>query len=373
MKFKVKAKTLLKVLNAAEKFRSNKALIPALAGFLINVTEDGIAVTAAGSEAAVRVTAKYNGTDMQIDETGTAVFPARLRNIVSACDCDVITVSAPEDVANIRYGGSRFKVTLIPANDYPRFGFPEEGTSFSADAGEVTRFIKSVSFAAVKGGTRPALEGVNLRLKDSVLQAEATDSYRVAVNTMSVDASEKAEGSVLVNAKAMEHLSVFPDSEVRFFIGKNLCFKGEDDNFSVEAEVRTIDAAFPSLDSLMRGEDSCQREFQIRNEILSSAADRASLFAGDDHHIVTFDLKSDKCKLSAQSLEIGSSDEELADCTYTGEGGTYSFDLRYVKEVLKTGGRDDDVKVKFMGDLRPAYFSVGENSGRYVILPVRTF
>lgn len=371
MKFKIKAKYIKKALEIADKFRNDRTPVPALVGYLFDVKEDVIIITASDLDAAVRITLK-NGECFKTEATGTAIFPAKIKAITAACDSEYITVDAPETMAVVKYGGSRFKLSLSYANDYPRISFDENGVSFSADKDEISGFVKSVSFVAAKNSTRPALEGINLKLSDGVLEAAATDGYRVGVNDISVDAPAEAEGSILVHAKAMERLASFPNSAVTFFMSNRLCFKGEDDDFAVEAMVRAIDATFPDILGLMSKEGTCQREFLIRKDVLSAATDRASLFAGDDHHVVTFDLDPDKCSLSAQSLEIGSSSEELADCSYIGEGGSYSFDLRYVRDVLKNVKDKGNVKVKFMGDFHPAYFSIGEDTGRYVILPVRT-
>lgn len=367
MKIKINTKKMKKALDIAERFRSGTAG-GAMSGFLIEADASGLAVTATGGEAFAKVSVKDAGC---IITEGSAVFPAKLRAVVNSCDAEYITIDAPEPaMAMVKFNRSKFKLALFSKLDYPRISFDMSDVSFAAPSEKMTKLIKSVAFAASKKESIPALSAVNLTLCGRTLNAEATDGYRIAVNKAEVDASDDASGVALVQAKALENLCCFPKSVISFYMSRNLCFTGEDEEFAVTAEIRTVNATFPNFDSIMNAEKMCNKKLVIKKNKFLSAIDRASLFADGDHHVVTLNLSSNEnCKISSQA-EIGSSDENL-DGSFSGDDITCSFDLQYMKDVLKHTG-SGDVKVSFGEELRPAFFHVDSDSGKYVILPVRT-
>lgn len=375
MKFKVKAEKMRKVLEIADKFRNDRTPVPAMTGFLVSAEKGSIVVRATDSEAAVKVTVKPDSSCMEIVEPGTALFPAKLKAVVSACDAEILTISESESdgIASVRYAGSKFKLSLMDANEYPRVEFAEDGTPFTVSAKDFASFVKSASFAAAAKNLRPALEGVHMTLKGNTLTAEATDSYRVATNIMSAEADNGAEAEMLIRAKIVERFSAFPGEEIRFYSDtKKVVVKAEDDSFEAEANIRVIDAAYPNISNLMHGDNGCDRRLVIDKDSLLAAVDRASLLAlGTDHHMITLNLSPDKCTVTSVSNEIGSSDEQLENWTYSGESGTYSFDLRYIKDALKHVG-DGELQIDLSEGLRPVYVHIDGGTEKHIILPIRT-
>lgn len=374
MKFKVKAEKMRKALDVAEKFRNDRTPVPAMAGFLVSAEKGSIVVRATDSEAAVKVTVKPDSSCMEIVEPGTALFPAKLKAVVSACDAEILTIGESDGIASVRYAGSKFKLSLMDANDYPRVEFTEDGTPFTVSLKDFASFVKSVSFAAAAKNIRPALEGVHMTLKGNTLTAEATDSYRVATNVMSAEADNGAEAEMLIRAKIVERFSAFPGEKIRFYVSdaKKVVVKAEDDSFKVKAKIRVIDAAYPNISNLMRGDNGCDRRLVIDKDSLLAAVDRASLFAlGTDHHMITLNLSPDKCTVTSASNEIGSSDEQLENWTYNGESGTYSFDLRYIKDALKHVG-NGELQIDLSDGLRPVYVHIDGSTEKHIILPIRT-
>ena len=206
MKFRCERDTLAEAVATAQRtVASRTGALPVLQDLRITASADGLELVGSDLEITNRVQ-----VPAEVEETGVAVVPKLLGEIVRKLEPGPVTVTVTGDEAVITAGRFSTSLRLKPAEDYPRLASSDgQGVRRRRGGVRARRCARSCA-AASKDDLRPILTGVLLTAHAGGLRLVATDSYRLAVRDLK-GVSMLAEGQrVLVAAKGLPRCSGSP-------------------------------------------------------------------------------------------------------------------------------------------------------------------
>ena len=157
MKFRCERDTLADAVATAQRtVASRSGALPVLQDLRITATGDGLELVGSDLEITNRVQ-----VPAEVEETGVAVVPKLLGDIVRKLEPGPVTVAVTGDEAVITAGRFSTSLRLKPAEDYPRLA-SNDGQGVRLDAAAFALALRQVVRAASKDDLRPILTGVLL-------------------------------------------------------------------------------------------------------------------------------------------------------------------------------------------------------------------
>lgn len=367
MKFKIKRSILLNALANVSRAVSQKTPLPTLTGIKFELTDEALILTGSDSDITIQTTI----TDqLEIIEPGAIVLSAKyIVEIIKRLDSDDVSIFILDGtLTRIQGGSSKFDLNGTDAFDYPRIDLSQNGVHLTIGSQLLKGLIEKTVFATSDKENRPTLTGVNFKAKETTLTAVATDSYRLAQCTTSLE--ENQSFNIVVPKKSLSEISrmIEKDENMDVFVSdhKILFVVG---NFLILS--RLIDGAYPDVSKLLM--NNFNSSLSINANDLLKAIDRAALLSDDAKYIITLSMSPDRVRISSNSQEIGSVDEELPEAFYKGAPLDISFSAKYLNEAIRSINTET-VKIQFTENMRPFMITdVDHDDNIQVILPVRTY
>ncbi|RMG33202.1 MAG: DNA polymerase III subunit beta, partial [Planctomycetota bacterium] len=230
--------------------------------------------------------------ELEVEETGDVLLPvAETTQIVRELADEAIEISSDGSRITLRGAHSEFRIPEVDPQEFPEVPDTEGSTPFSLDAVSLRNAIRRTLFATDTEGPRYALGGVLLELRKDRPVFVATDSRRLAVARVELEAADAATGpdKPLVPAKALQLVDRtlgnaegpvklgFRANEVFFQIGPTSIIS------------RLIDGRFPDYERVIpRGLD---HRIEMVVGPLHAAVRQAQIFTDEETRSVTFQLQ----------------------------------------------------------------------------------
>jgi len=369
LKIIVNKNNFLEILQKVQRAVSSKNAVLALAGILLETTEEGkLKLSATDLEIGMEAM-----TPAQILEQGKIVLPAKyLVEIVRKLGEDPIQiiVDKQNNTANIHSGSFNLNIHGYSPDDFPAIPWIQQGFCCSLQQPFLKEMLRQTSFAVSHDETRPFLTGVLISLEEK-LRLVATDGHRMALREADFSfPEEEVTRKVIVPAKTINELSrVLGDEEnslVEMVIGENQAsFQLE----NLRLITRLIEGQFPNYRQIIP--QNYKTRVRVQREDLADALERASLIVKGESNIVKIILQKEKMIITSNTPEIGRSQEEIA-CFLEGEELQIAFNFKYFLDVLKILD-SEEVTIDFTGSLSPSIIRAVEmNNYTYIIMPVRS-
>lgn len=372
MNFKISKKTIYNGLVTVSRAISANTPLPALSGIKIECTRNKLTLTGSNADISIQTAITRDDEDFiyEVTEEGAIVIEAKyIIEIVRKIDCDVIDFSLVDgSLTKISGDSAEFKINGINASDYPNIDFNKPLQNFKIDADLMRAVISQTTFAASDKETRPILTGVNFSAADGKLECIATDSFRLAKKTITINAPYNF--NITIPAKSLNEVEKIIDRDgaveiavsekkIQFFFADTLI------------QTRLIDGKFPDTSRLIPEEFASSLLVDARDML--NAIDRASFIKNDGIPIVKLALDEKEVVVSSKSQEVGSSVEKLIYEKYNGEPLTISFCGKYVYDAIRFLDTQQ-ISIDFTTDMKP--FIIRNNEDQSIIqliLPVRTY
>lgn len=367
MKFKIKRAVLLNALANVSRAVSQKTPLPALTGIKFELTNEALILTGSDSDIAIQTTIKEN---LEIIEPGAIVLSAKyIFEIIRRLDSEEVSIYILDGtLTRIQGGSSKFDLNGTDAFDYPRIDLSQNGIHLTIGSQLLKSLIEKTVFATSDKENRPTLTGVNFKAHDTTLVAVATDSYRLAQNITTLD--ENQDFNIIVPKKSLSEISriIEKDELIDVYVSdRKILFVVGD--FIVLS--RLIEGTYPDTSKLLMNQFTSS--MSINANALLKAIDRAALLSDDAKYIITLSMSPDRVRISSNSQEIGSVDEELPEAFFKGEPLDISFSAKYLNEAIRSIN-SETVKIQFTESMRPFTITdVEKDDNIQVILPVRTY
>ncbi len=372
MKFVISKNYLLNALNTTLRAISPRNPNPILTGIKFELNQNGLFLT--GSDSDISILTKIPLTinsEVVINpsEDGVVVLSSKfVGEIVRKLEGDNVEIETFDNIAMIRDNISEFKLNCMNAEEYPPLDLGEAGVGFSIEADLIKQIVDQVGFAASTQENRPMLTGVNFNSDGSSLICVATDSFRLARKTISINTKEPF--NVTIPAKTLMEIGRSLENEKNVEVNisdKRVCFKMA----RTIIISRVISGTYPDTSKIIPTQYIY--ELATLSQGLCNAIDRASLLAVERINIVQLSMSNEKISISSKSQEIGSVVEKLQSYQFNGEPLSISFSAKYALEAIKAVG-SNEIIIKFNGDMKP-FVIINKEDPTLVqlILPVRTY
>ncbi|MBR3891224.1 MAG: DNA polymerase III subunit beta [Bacilli bacterium] len=373
MRFIISRDVLESSLNIVSKAVTNKTPIAVLTGIKFDLTEEGLNLTGSDTDLSISTFIPVETNTSQnitVFSTGSCVLNAKyITEIVKKIDSDRIELELIDStLVKITDQKSNFSLNSINVADFPFIDFNFDKNVIVMKGDLLKQVISQTIFATSIKETRPILTGVNFKIDGNVLEAVATDTYRLAKKKVVL--GDSAYVNVTIPNKSLSEVSkiISGNEEVTInFFDKKVLFKVGDTIVST----RVINGVYPDTTRLIP-ENFDYKLTTLTTDIVS-AVDRASLLSTDGNNIVKLSMNLDKIELSSRSQEIGSVVEKISNYDYKGNKLDISFSAQYIQDAIKAIG-SNEVELSFTSEMKPFIIKNKEdNTVVQLVLPVRTY
>lgn len=380
MKFTINRPAFISQLNNVLRAISSKTTIPILTGLKMVVDKERIILTGSNSDITIESVIEASDTDydLTVEEPGAIVLPARFfSEIVKKLPDKQVTIEVTSGFqADITSGTAKFQINGQDAENFPHLPEVETNRTITLPNDVLKEVIRQTVIAVSKQESRPILAGIHITLHDGLLTAVATDSHRLAQRKVTLnDVDNGIDFDVIIPGKSMNELSgmisdVDEDVQVQVTENQILFIFGNTHFYS-----RLLEGNYPETSQLIP--DTADTTVELDAGTFLASIERASLLSHESRNdVVKLTLKPDEnlVRISSDSPDIGTVEEEVATTSLDGNDLEISFNPNYMKDALRSFGQTT-VKIAFTSPLRPFTLVPTEDGENFVhlITPVRTF
>ncbi|HEY7134847.1 MAG TPA: DNA polymerase III subunit beta [Acidimicrobiia bacterium] len=362
MKFRCERDTLADAVATAQRtVASRSGALPVLQDLRVTATSDGLEFVGSDLEITNRVQ-----VPAEVEETGVAVIPKLLGEIVRRLEPGPVTVTVTGDEAHISAGRYSTSLRLKPAEDYPRLT-PSDGQGVTVDAAAFAAALRQVVRAASKDDLRPILTGVLLAAHGNGLRLVATDSYRLAVRDLRGVSMLDEGQKVLVAAKGLSEVQrLAGDGQIEVVLReRDVVFRTP----RAEVTARLIEGEFPNYEQLIPS--GYPNRLTVERDALAEAVRRVRLVGqGRDGAPIRLGMSTAGVELSAVAQEVGEA-REMVEAKYEGGDLTAAFNAQFLLDGIDSV-TSSEVVVETVDALKPATLRATDGGDfLYLLMPVR--
>lgn len=380
MKFTINRPAFISQLNNVLRAISSKTTIPILNGLKMVVDKERIVLTGSNSDITIESVIDANNPDydLTVEDPGAIVLPARFfSEIVKKLPDKQVTIEVTSGFqADITSGTAKFQINGQDAENFPHLPEVETDKTITLPNDVLQEVIRQTVIAVSKQESRPILAGIHITLHDGLLTAVATDSHRLAQRKVALkDVDNGIDFDVIIPGKSMNELSGMisdVDEDVLVQVTENqiLFIFGNTHFYS-----RLLEGNYPETSQLIP--DTADTTVELDAGSFLASIERASLLSHESRNdVVKLTLKPSEnlVRISSDSPDIGTVEEEVATTVLDGNDLEISFNPNYMKDALRSFGQTT-VKISFTSPLRPFTLVPTEDGENFVhlITPVRTF
>jgi len=285
------------------------------------------------------------------------------------------SLSEEDSTLTLKCGRSKFNLTTISPDDFPKISHDDLNIQFVLSATELKRMIDKTKFAISNEETRYYLNGVFLHQtqKNSIdiLRAVATDGHRLAQYDIPLPQGAKDMNGIIIPKKMIQELRrVLDDAtgDINIQLNENK-IKFSFNNMQIISKV--IDGTFPDYTKVIP--QSNDKSITTNNEEFKKAIDRVSAVAINEEtksKAIKLIIESNKISLSVDSTSRGSAIEEI-DLDYNNEKVEIGFNSRYLIDICNEID-GDKINLKFLNSTSPAIILDNTDENLFfVLMPMR--
>lgn len=348
----------------ASRAASSKGTIPVLANVLLRAEEGVVELAATDMEMSIRVPLE----DAGVEEHGTVVLPRLATDLVRSMPPGPVSLvhNQNEGQVQISGGGSSFSLNCHQAGEYPELP-TDAGMGITVPAERFVQCAERVVRAASRDETRPVLTGVLVRLGPDGLTMAATDSYRLAVRTVTIDNAPDDIREAILPARAVAEASRLAgqakDGEVELALGTQqatLRIGG------VRLTTRVIEGQFPDYRQLIPAE--FEQDVRLDRSELLAVLTRIAVLAQRTSP-VRLRFGQGELVVATASEQVGEGRESMP-INYGGEVLEIGFNADFLREGVE-GIEGDEVRLGLISPLRPGLLRGESDDHRYLLMPIR--
>ena len=366
MKIRVERSVFLDAVLKMQKTVGAKSSMPVLEGILLSAEKGLLTLSSYNLEMGMK-----KEMYASCEEEGDIVINARLLADIlrKLRGIDVEIESDDRLVCHIRSGEAVFDIMGMEANDFPEMPSLAEGENLYINGEDFCELVKGTIFAVSQiEGTRPILTGVNISVKDGILQFVAIDGYRLAIRKKKINIENNIE--FIISGKALNEVVKLIDENtesIEIKVGKRLIL------FKISGYVfisRLLEGEFVNFEKIIPSE--CKQNTTICCDEMIDSVERVSLLINDSFSTpIRCGFSKDELIISC-ATSIGRAKEKMA-ISLNGEEFEMGLNSRYVLEALKAC-ECEKITFKFNGANAGVTIIPADNEAQemlYLIMPMR--
>ena len=372
MKFTIDKNILLESLVNVVRAINPKNIIPILNGIKFELNSDGLNLIASDSDLTIK--SFIPSSDIKsIDEEGTIIIQSKyIIDIIRKLPGDEVNIEVIDGLKiRIYTDNSQYNLNCLNTEDYPQIILEDSNNPIVIKSDILKSMIRQTIFAVSLQESRPLLTGLNLKINESKMEVVATDSYRLAKKTITLDETYPENIDITIPGKNINEFDKVmnddEDVEIHLFSNKIL-FKYKNIIF----QSSLLNGNYPNTSNLI------PNEFEIIiNSSLNSfyaSIDRAALLTqSKDKNIVRMETNEDELNITSYASEIGKVEDRIKVSKNTEKDIAISFSAKYMMDALKTFN-EDELLILLNNDSSPIILkSIKDESLIQLILPIKTY
>ena len=340
--------------------------LPILGNVLIAAKKGSLELQATNLELSVR----YN-LPAKVEEPGSCSLPARLfSDIIHALTDDKIQLTTEKDNVILRSDGFHSIMNGLNAEDFPRIPEISTTNTLQLKTQQFIELVEEVLPAVSLDESRPILAGVLFKLENTQLQLAATDSYRLAENT--IQTSEKNTISVIIPYRALNEViriaGIISPEEITMHLSETEII------FEIgQAQIisQLIEGQYPDYTKIIPKESTTHIVLE-KNELIRSIK-IASLFSRENAHSIELEITLKGLTIHSKASDVGTNSSEL-NCKVNGKPVSINVNAKYLLDAI-SAIKSDKINLAFTQKLEPC---VVKPEGKYhseyihIIMPLRS-
>ncbi|QBR83003.1 DNA polymerase III subunit beta [Legionella israelensis] len=352
---------LLTVAGAVDKKQS----LTILTHFLLKLKDKQLFITATDLEIEICAAVCCESTQT----SATITVPAKkFIDIIRSLDEHATPIlSLHNDILTIKEGRSSFRLTTLPADNYPASENECNDIELSLPRQNMLQLLQSTHFAMSQQDVRIFLNGLLLEFEAKMISAVATDGHRMAINRYICE--NNSYQRFLLPRKGVQELlrllHSIPDESISISAGKS--------HFSVETEqftfvTKLIDARFPPYNkAIPKNNDKC---IVLDCVSFKKALSRIVILAHEKSKAVMLHLQPSLLTLIANNQEQEEAVESLEAFT-EGDEIKIGFNASYVLDVLNHFG-EGQIRLSMLSTESSILIeSVDNEHYQYILMPMK--
>ena len=363
MKFTCNRHKLSDAVSNVQRAVAPKTVKPILEGILIKAENGTITLTGYNTEMCMQTT-----MDARIEKEGSSVITAKLfSEIIRKMPEDSITIEVDEkNIVYITSGKSNYKITGMPAEDYPELPVIRSRDIIKMDAQILSSMIRQTIYAISENDAKPAYTGSLFEIEEGNMRIVSVDGIRLAIRTEKIDYD--GEKSFIVPGRSLQEVLrlITPDTETAEIAtaGRHIIFRmGEYSLISklLETEFISYRSAIPTTHTT---------ELTVNTRKFISTVERMSLLLTDKMKSPIRCYIDENLITTTCNTMYGQGREEI-EVEMQGESVEIGFNNRYLLDALKNSDTDE-VKIYLSGSVKPMVIKPTEgDSFLFILVPMR--
>ncbi|RVU81928.1 DNA polymerase III subunit beta [Leucothrix sargassi] len=286
-------------------------------------------------------------------------------------------------------GSSRFKLSTLPAQDFPLLGEPEQVTPIQLGREDLVDLLDKTHFAMAVQDVRYYLTGMLFEVKERQLATVSTDGHRLALARTVIACDDSVALAAILPRKAVLELQrllaelkrMLPnqDNKITLNVGREflqvLLPFGEVDStgqlknaIMVAFTARLIDGKFPDYRRVMPS--LTNKIARISQDQLANVLRRVAILSNEKSRGVIFDFSGDNnLMVRASNAEQDEASEQL-EVKYQGEPLEISFNVAYLLDVLNVLQGEIDFNMS-QANASVLVQQVNDSKHEFVVMPMR--
>lgn len=376
MKLKISTANLLENLNKVSKALSTKNQIPTLSGIKFELSKKGLTLTASNNDITIQKFIPIKDKNMKVEKEGKIIIPGKqIIDIVSSIEHDEINIEVIDELKILIYTDDeriKYDLNVININEYPNIDLERTDNFVEMEKEEFLNMIRETAFATSLDVSREVLTGINFKINGDILEASATDSYRLATKEIRIKkVVEQAHNIIIPGKNIVEFSRILDNSEgiIKFHIFSNkILFECEDLLF----QSRLISGNYPNTSKLIP-EDSILK-ITANLAMFRSVIKQASIFTSDkEKNVVSLSTEDNVLTVKSVSSEQGKSEIKMDIKKNNKENITIAFSAKYMMDALNALSTDE-IELSFIGEVKPITIKNTQEDGLIqLVVPIRSY
>ena len=374
MDFRVNSTELLRALSHIHGIVEVRHTLPILSNIIITTHDNLLSLSSTNLDIFCSDDLEAEVGQIGATSVSAATFYEIVKRLPSGSEIHA-SLSEEDSTLTLKCGRSKFNLTTISPDDFPKISHDDLNIQFVLSATELKRMIDKTKFAISNEETRYYLNGVFLHQtqKNSIdiLRAVATDGHRLAQYDIPLPQGAKDMNGIIIPKKMIQELRrVLDDAtgDINIQLNENK-IKFSFNNMQIISKV--IDGTFPDYTKVIP--QSNDKSITTNNEELKKAIDRVSAVAINEEtksKAIKLIIESNKISLSVDSSSRGSAIEEI-DLDYNNEKVEIGFNSRYLIDICNEID-GDKINLKFLNSTSPAIILDNTDENLFfVLMPMR--
>ena len=331
MKFTLSSTTLSNKLAILSKVLMSKNAMAILDGFLFEVGDGQLVITASDSENVMKSTCQLSECE------GSGRFVVNSKNILDAVkelpeQPLTFEVDTLEYRVVVYYQNGTYNFTVQNADEYPQTqSTPTDVTTITFDSGVLLSNIVRTIFATAQEELRPVMNGIYFDITQEYTAIVASDGSKLVRNRCYAVKNETPSTFILPKKPASLLKSVLAKD------GGDVVIKFNDRNAVISFSdgvliCRLIEGRYPNYNSVIPKDNP--NHLRIDRKVLISALRRVMPFASESSELVKFKVEQGQVVLSSEDIDFATSAKEALICDYDGIAMSIGFKGPALLEIL---------------------------------------